>query len=107
MIAIEYMKQVTIRTPNDIGALIRDRRKSLGLDQAELAARIGVGRIWVNQVERGKPRASLELVLRALSAVNVEVRGVTETQSSTAATTPVTSPDINAIIAKSRGKTPR
>jgi HTH-type transcriptional regulator / antitoxin HipB len=108
MIAIAYMKQVTIRTPKDIGALIRDRRKSLGLDQAELAARIGVGRIWVNQVERGKPRASLELVLRALSAVNVEVRGLTETETDNSSTTPpVISPDINAIIEKARGKTPR
>jgi HTH-type transcriptional regulator / antitoxin HipB len=108
MIAIAYMKQVTIRTPKDIGALIRDRRKSIGLDQAELAARIGVGRVWINQVERGKPRASLELVLRALSAVNVEVRGVTETETDKpTTTTPVISPDINAIITKARGKTPR
>lgn len=27
--------------------------RARGLDQAELAERIGVGRLWVNQVERG------------------------------------------------------
>ncbi len=94
-----------MRTPRDIGALIRDRRQALGLDQAELADRIGVGRVWVNQVERGKPGASLVLVLRALAEVNVEMRGVLDNgtdQSST--TTPVVSPDINAIVEKARGK---
>jgi y4mF family transcriptional regulator len=69
--AIAYMTQIALRTPVDIGALIRDRRRELGLDQAELAERIGVGRLWVNQVERGKPGASLGLVLRALRALGL------------------------------------
>ena len=67
------MVQVVIRTYADIGALIRDRRRTLGLDQAELAERIGVGRLWVNQVERGKPGASLSLVLKALAALGIEL----------------------------------
>jgi HTH-type transcriptional regulator / antitoxin HipB len=71
--AFAYMVQITLRTPADIGALIKDRRRALGFDQAELAARIGVGRLWVNQVERGKPGASLGLVLRALAALGLEL----------------------------------
>lgn len=71
--AIEYMVQIALRTPADVGALIRDRRRDLGLDQAGLAEHIGVGRLWVNQVERGKPGASLGLVLRALQAVGLEL----------------------------------
>lgn len=67
------MVQIALKTPADIGALIKDRRRSLGLDQAELAERIGVGRLWVNQVERGKPGASMGLVLRALTAVGIEL----------------------------------
>ncbi len=99
------MKQVTIRTPKDIGAIIRDRRQALGLDQAELAEHIGVGRVWVNQVERGKPGASVALILRALAAVNVEVRGVTDgSEAQQITTTPVISPDINAIVENARGK---
>jgi HTH-type transcriptional regulator / antitoxin HipB len=70
---IAYMVQLAIRTPADVGAIIKDRRRALGLDQAELAERIGVGRLWVNQVERGKSGASLGLVLRALAAVGVEL----------------------------------
>lgn len=65
--------RLILRTPADVGAIIRDRRKALGLDQSDLAGRIGVSRLWVNQVEKGKPGASLGLVLRALAAVGVEL----------------------------------
>ena len=62
-----------IRTPRDIGALIRDRRKGRKLDQAELADVIGVNRRWVMEVERGKPRAEIGLVLKALQALDLEL----------------------------------
>ncbi len=92
--------QISIRTPADIGALIKDRRRALGLDQAELATQIGVSRLWVNQVEGGKPGASLGLVLRALSALGVELKGLSNSKH--LAGDPVRSADINAIIEKSR-----
>ena len=59
-----------IRTPQDIGALLRESRKKAGLGQAELACRIGVSRQWVVEVERGKPRAEIGLVLRALNTLD-------------------------------------
>ena len=101
------MANVTLRTPAEIGALIKDRRRRLGLDQAHLAERIGVSRLWVNQVERGKPGASLGLVLRALAAVGVELTGSAQDEAddkrpSDAA--PVVTPDINAIVARARRK---
>lgn len=67
------MVQVTLRTPADIGTLIRARRRALDMDQAKLAERVGVNRLWVNQLERGKPGASMGLVLRALAALGLEV----------------------------------
>lgn len=42
-----------VRTPVDLGAVIRTRRKQLKLDQAALAKRIGVSRYWVIMIERG------------------------------------------------------
>ncbi len=98
------MVQIALRTPLDIGALIRDRRRALGLDQAELADRIGVGRLWVNQVERGKPGASIGLVLRALAAVGVDLKAFTEASGEDSAYPPVVGPDINAIIENARRK---
>lgn len=86
---------IVLRTPANIGALLRDRRKALGLDQGDLADRIGVSRLWVNQVERGKPGASVGLVLRALAAVGVELTSGPPNNSSLSL---VDAPDINAVI---------
>jgi HTH-type transcriptional regulator/antitoxin HipB len=60
-----------IKTPADIGALIRQRRTSLGLDQETLAARVGTSRKWLVEVEKGKPGAALGLVLRTLRQLGV------------------------------------
>ncbi|MDE2357519.1 MAG: helix-turn-helix transcriptional regulator [Alphaproteobacteria bacterium] len=60
-----------IRTPADLGAAIRDRRKSLGQTQGDLAKRAGVGRQWLVAVEHGKPGAELAMVLRVLDALNM------------------------------------
>jgi y4mF family transcriptional regulator len=62
-----------IRTPADLGAIIRSRRKQLKLDQAAFAKRIGVSRQWVIEIEHGHPRAELALVLRALDALNIQL----------------------------------
>jgi HTH-type transcriptional regulator / antitoxin HipB len=106
---IDYMPQSRLRTPADIGALIRDRRHTLRLDQAELAHMIGVSRLWVNQVERGKPGASLGLVLRAVDMLGIslvaDVADLAVTQPAGAApviTAPVITADIDAIVADAR-----
>jgi HTH-type transcriptional regulator / antitoxin HipB len=68
------MDQTTfIRTPADLGSIIRDRRKKLGLGQADLAERIGVNRKWVIGIERGRARAELGLVLRAVDALGLRL----------------------------------
>ena len=62
-----------IRTPLDLGLVIRDRRRKLGLSQAGLARKVGVGRQWVVAIERGKSRAELGLVLRTFSALGLSI----------------------------------
>src|SRR5271168_3516741 len=62
-----------IRNPTDLGAFIRDRRSQLGLDQAELAERSGTSRKWLIEVEQGKPRAEIGLILRTLKALEVSL----------------------------------
>jgi HTH-type transcriptional regulator/antitoxin HipB len=61
------------RTPLDIGLTVRERRRELGLNQAELAAQVGVSRQWLVAVEKGKPRAELGLVMRLLNVLKVDV----------------------------------
>ena len=60
-----------IRTPRDLGAAIRDRRRRRGWSQRELAEKVGVSRQWVNEAEKGKTRTEVGLVLRALDALDV------------------------------------
>lgn len=60
-----------IRTPREVGLLIKDRRRDIGLTQAELAERVGASREWVRQLESGKPRLELGLTLRALTALGI------------------------------------
>jgi HTH-type transcriptional regulator/antitoxin HipB len=92
-----------LRTPRDIGAVIRERRRALGIDQAELAEKVGVSRLWINQVERGKPGAGLGLVLRTLAVVGIDLTAdIGETAGHDAEA--VTTPDINAIVEAARSK---
>jgi HTH-type transcriptional regulator / antitoxin HipB len=62
-----------IRTAVDIGALIRDRRTRLGLKQQDLADKAGVSRQWLIEVEKGKPRAELGLVLRTIEELGISL----------------------------------
>lgn len=84
-----------IRTPADLGAVIRERRKELKLDQAELARRIGTSRQWVVGIEQGRSRAELGLVLRALDTLGIRLdSGVTPSRKG--------APDLDAIVAAAR-----
>lgn len=63
-----------IRTPADLGALIRERRIKLGLDQVSLAKKAGTSRKWLIEVENGKPRAEIGLIFRTLRALGIALR---------------------------------
>lgn len=91
-----------VRTPAELGAVLRDRRKKLNLDQSTLAKRIGVSRQWVIEVEHGHPRAELGLILRALDALDIRLDASTEQISARGSTKPAI--DIDAIVAKARKK---
>jgi y4mF family transcriptional regulator len=94
-----------IRTPADLGAAIRERRKQLGLDQATLAQRIGASRQWIIGIERGHARAELGLVLRALDALDLHVSaGAADTGQRVSAPDRVAGPDLDAIVAAARQK---
>ncbi|MGL9621607.1 MULTISPECIES: helix-turn-helix domain-containing protein [unclassified Bradyrhizobium] len=91
-----------IRTPAELGAILRDRRKKLKLDQSTFAKSIGVSRQWVIEVEHGHPRAELGLILRALDALDIRLDAGTEQTPARGTTRPAV--DINAIVAKARKK---
>ncbi|HAH10106.1 MAG TPA: transcriptional regulator [Alphaproteobacteria bacterium] len=88
---------MTLKTARDIGLLIKSKRLDLGLDQATLAKKAGVSRIWIVAMEAGKDNASLALVLRTLNAL-----GVVLTADARTAQTGAPQIDLDAIIAAAK-----
>ena len=63
-----------LRTPSDIGYLIRDQRKQRRWTQADLAAKLGVSRLWVVQLEQGKETAQIGLVMRVFNELGLPLQ---------------------------------
>jgi HTH-type transcriptional regulator / antitoxin HipB len=91
-----------IRTPIDLGAAIRDRRIKLGLDQKTLADKVGVSRQWIVDVEKGKPRAPISLVLRTVEALGIHLAA--DDQGKTKQRPGPPPVDIDSIIVSAREK---
>jgi HTH-type transcriptional regulator/antitoxin HipB len=62
---------MTIHSIRDLAAVVRGRRKDLGMNQAELAERAGVSRKWIYEFEAGKPTAEFGLLLRVLDELGL------------------------------------
>jgi len=90
-----------IQTPADLGLTIRDRRKQLDLAQQTLADRVGVSRQWIVEVERGKPRAEIGLILRTLRELDIRLE-TSEAKPSSAQRGAVRGPDLDAIVERFR-----
>jgi y4mF family transcriptional regulator len=88
---------VFIRRPSDLGDLVRATRQARGLNQQDLADRLGVSRWWVNGFEGGKPTARLDLVLRALNELQITLAANTNHETEAAAPPPPPAIDIDAI----------
>jgi len=89
-----------IRTSSDLGAVIRDRRKRLKLNQSTFAKRIGVSRQWVIEVEHSHARAELGLILRALDTLGIRLDASSEHPPGRGSKKSAV--DINAIVAKAK-----
>jgi HTH-type transcriptional regulator/antitoxin HipB len=62
-----YMTQpITLRSIHDLSQAIRERRKELGLTQADAAGLVGVGVRFLSELERGKPTLEVGKVLQVI-----------------------------------------
>lgn len=89
-----------IRSIRDIAAAARGRRLDLGLNQAELARRVGVSRKWLVEFEAGKPSAELGLALRVLDELGLVLDLSTEAEATSLAGETV---DLDALLEEHRG----
>lgn len=63
----------SVHTADDLGRLIRARRKALRVDQADLAGFAGAGVRFLSELERGKATARIGKVLAVLDALGLEI----------------------------------
>ena len=93
-----------IRTAKDLGLMIRERRRPLQLGQQDLADRVGVSRKWTIDMEQGKPRARIDLVLRTMHALGLRIEVQTDTAEANVSLSARPGVDIDAVIDKARGR---
>jgi len=60
-------------TPKQIGTLIRQTRKSLGVTQRDLALTSGTGIRFVIDLEKGKPTCEIGKALTILNTLGVRI----------------------------------
>ncbi len=93
-----------IRTPQELGATLKDRRRRLHLGQQELAVKVGVSRRWVIEAEKGKPGTEIGLLFRALAVLGITLRA---DEGAPAVKKPAADvADIDAVIARARRPRP-
>lgn len=68
-----------ITNTKDFASVVRQRRREIGLSQAQIAAKVGVSRQWIIDIEKGKPRAEMALALALLEALGVQLHVKTTT----------------------------
>lgn len=63
----------TVRSINSIRSRVLARRHELELSQTELANQTGVSRKWISSFEKGSTRAELELVIRLIDTLGLDL----------------------------------
>ncbi len=60
-------------TPQDIGRVVRETRKGLGVTQKELALTSGTGQRFIIELEKGKETAEIGKVLTILQTLGIQL----------------------------------
>lgn len=63
----------TAATAKWMGVAVRERRRQQGLSQVELAKAANVSVRTLSQIEAGKPTLRLDVLLRTLAALGMEI----------------------------------
>lgn len=66
------MEQI-VRTPQQLGAALRRRRRELGWTQKQLATRVGLRPATISELEAGEVDARFSTVTRLMAALDLEV----------------------------------
>lgn len=64
---------IAIKSPKELGVLLRKKRKSQKLTQGQVAEYCGVSVKFISEVERGKETAEIGKVLYLLSTLGIDL----------------------------------
>lgn len=67
------MSQYTVRTPEQLPALLKAFRKQAGLTQGQLATRLGITQQTLSSLERNAQKVSADRLLQLLAILGVEM----------------------------------
>ena len=67
------MNQYTVRTPDQLPALLKAFRKQAGLTQGQLAARLGITQQTLSALERNANKVSADRLLQLLGLLGVDL----------------------------------
>lgn len=67
------VKQAQISTPADLGMMVREARTARNLTQQQFADLAGVGRRFLSECEKGKPRLEFGKVLQVAAAAGIDL----------------------------------
>lgn len=68
------LKLEKVKNINEIGYLVRRKRKELGLSQMDAAGLLGVGVRFLSELERGKQTLAVGKVLQVIEGLGLEVQ---------------------------------
>jgi HTH-type transcriptional regulator/antitoxin HipB len=71
--SLDGMTKAMKHTPEDIGKLVRETRKGLGVTQKALALTSGTGLRFIIELERGKETAEIGKVLTILQTLGIQL----------------------------------
>jgi len=67
------MDDIKIQSIAELGKIVRQRRKKMGISQADLSGMTGLGNRFIVDLEKGKPTIQFEKVLLILSLLGIDL----------------------------------
>ncbi|OGB33612.1 MAG: DNA-binding protein [Burkholderiales bacterium RIFCSPLOWO2_12_FULL_61_40] len=66
-------REAIVRSSQELGAVVREQRRSLALTQLDIAGLGNTGNRFIVELEQGKPTVQLQKVLAVLDLLGLEV----------------------------------
>lgn len=93
-----------MRSRFELTTLVESHRRRMGLTQADLAARVGVSRQWINSLEAAESNPSFSNLVAVLQVLGLQLEVGPAEPPDTRPTAP--RPDLSALVERHRNATP-